>query len=88
MAVQEEALRRKEAEEREEAARRKAMILQYVEAWEDEAGSSEEDVAGDEAVEDWELTMWADPREVERRRAERVHAKLPPDVRRAQASEK
>ncbi len=33
-------------------------------------------------IEDWEL--WADPREIERRKAERKKASLPPELRRSQ----
>lgn len=36
-------------------------------------------------IEEWEL--WGDPREVERRKAERKKAKLPPEARKAQLAE-
>jgi hypothetical protein len=36
------------------------------------------------SIEDWEL--WADPREIGRRRAERAAARLPPEVRRGQVA--
>ena len=38
---------------------------------------------GEEEIEDWEL--WGDPREIERRKAERARAAVPPDVRAQQA---
>ena len=38
----------------------------------------------DEEIEDWEL--WADPREIERRKAERARARVPPEERRKQVS--
>eukprot|EP00873_Tetraselmis_striata_P037555 jgi/Tetstr1/457819/TSEL_044364.t1 len=85
---QAEQRRREAAAEQEaaEAARRKAIIMAYAEEISDgSSGGSEPD--GDEAIEDWELQMWADPREAERRRAERAHAKLPPEVRRQQVVE-
>ncbi len=36
----------------------------------------------DGEIEDWEL--WADPREIERRKAERARARVPPEERRKQ----
>lgn len=36
----------------------------------------------DSEIEDWEL--WADPREIERRKAERARARVPPEERRKQ----
>jgi len=38
----------------------------------------------EDEIEDWEL--WADPREVERRKAERARARIPPEERRKQVS--
>ena len=38
----------------------------------------------DGEIEDWEL--WADPREIERRKAERARARVPPEERRKQVS--
>jgi len=76
--------RRKEEEDGAEAARRKVLIMQYAEAYSEDGSEEEEEAAGDESIEDWELQMWADPREVERRCAERARAKIPPEVRRSQ----
>ena len=36
-------------------------------------------------MEDWEESVWGDPREVERRKAERKRAAVPRDIRRLQA---
>ena len=37
---------------------------------------------GEEAIEDWEI--WGDPREIERRKAERARAAIPPEQRKLQ----
>ena len=41
---------------------------------------------GDEAIEDWEI--WGDPREIERRKAERARAAIPPEQRKLQVCAK
>lgn len=39
---------------------------------------------GEDKIEDWEI--WGDPREIERRKAERARAAIPPDQRKHQVS--
>ena len=39
-------------------------------------------IQGEEAIEDWEI--WGDPREIERRKAERARAAIPPEQRKLQ----
>eukprot|EP00951_Prasinocladus_malaysianus_P013843 scaffold105220_cov37-Prasinocladus_malaysianus.AAC.1 len=53
----------KKAEEEAERARRKALIMQYAEEVSSSSGEDDEGRAADESIEDWELQMWADPRE-------------------------
>lgn len=75
VAAKEAEAQRKADEEKEKAARR-AWILQYADDSSDDETSSEisESSPGD-VIEDWEI--WGDPREVERRRAERARGALP-----------
>ena len=37
---------------------------------------------GEDEIEDWEI--WGDPREIERRKAERARAAIPPEQRKLQ----
>ncbi|KAG1663311.1 hypothetical protein FOA52_006270 [Chlamydomonas sp. UWO 241] len=68
------------AAERDDRPDMKSWILQYAEGSCSESGSCN---AGE--IDDWEL--WADPREVQRKRGERARAKVPPEVRRRQVAE-
>jgi len=58
---------RRKTENADEAARRKAMIMQYAETISGEDAGAEEEQDVDESIEDWELTMWADHREVQKK---------------------
>ncbi|GAB4817860.1 hypothetical protein N2152v2_004906 [Parachlorella kessleri] len=83
-AQQEEARRRREQQEMEEREKtdRRAWIMQYMDNSDSEEGSqagSDQGSEGGSVVEDWEV--WGDPREVERRRAERKRSQLPRDTR-------
>ena len=82
VAAAEAEAKRKADEEREQASRR-AWILQYADDSSDdeEESSSERSHGSDKAsiIEDWEI--WGDPREVDRRRAERARGALPRDDR-------
>jgi len=80
---------RKRAEEEEKTSRR-AWILQYAaESSSDESDGQSEQGGGSSAegsvVEEWEV--WGDPREVERRRAERRRQQLPLEQRLALIAE-
>ena len=76
--LEEQQRKEKEKEEQEKASRR-AWILQYAEEACTSSEESEEEIESEAPIEDWEI--WGDPREVERRRAERSRESLPRESR-------
>ncbi|CAK0787622.1 hypothetical protein CVIRNUC_010844 [Coccomyxa viridis] len=72
--------------EREKTEREKQStrdwILQYAQ---EDSGSDNGSKQGEDAIEDWEI--WGDPREIERRKAERARAATPPEQRKQQVAE-